>query len=46
MELEANCALKEIIKEQKIMMDKLDDLESRSRWTNLQIDGIQEDAPR
>uniref|UniRef100_A0A8P4K8V1 LINE-1 type transposase domain-containing protein 1 n=1 Tax=Dicentrarchus labrax TaxID=13489 RepID=A0A8P4K8V1_DICLA len=41
---EANCALQEIRQEQKKMMDKLDNLKSRSRQNNLQIYGIQEEA--
>lgn len=41
---DAKCALKDILKEQKIMMDKMDDLESRSRRNNLRIYGIPEDA--
>ena len=41
---DAKRALKDILEEQKIMMDKLDDLESRSRRNNLRIYGIPEDA--
>ena len=41
---DAKRAMKDILKERKIMMDKLNDLESRSRRNNLQIYGIPEDA--
>lgn len=38
---EANGALQDIMQEQKMIMDKLDNLESRSRWNNLRVYGIQ-----
>jgi chromosome segregation ATPase len=41
---DAKRAMKDILKEQKIMMDKLDDLESRSRRNNMRIYSIPEDA--
>lgn len=41
---EANSAMQEILQEQKILVDKLDNLESRSRRTNLRVYGIQEEA--
>ena len=41
---EANCALQEIMQEQKILLDKLDELESRSKRNNLQVYSIQEEA--
>lgn len=41
---EANSAMQEILQEQKILVDKLDNLESRSRRNNLRVYGIQEEA--
>uniref|UniRef100_UPI0037E81A77 pro-interleukin-16 n=1 Tax=Semicossyphus pulcher TaxID=241346 RepID=UPI0037E81A77 len=41
---EANCALQELMMERQGMMDKLEDLEARSRRNNLRIYGVQEDA--
>ncbi|TKS64946.1 LINE-1 type transposase domain-containing protein 1 ES cell-associated protein 11 [Collichthys lucidus] len=40
---EANGALQDIIQEQKMIMDKLDNLESRSRRNNLRVYGIHEE---
>lgn len=41
---QTNGALQEIMQEQKILMNKLDNLESRSRRNNLRVYGIQEEA--
>lgn len=41
---EANCVLEEILEEQKILEDKLDNLESRSRRNNLRVYGIPEET--
>ena len=41
---ESNGALQDIMQEQKKIMDKLDNLESRSRRNNLRVYGIQEEA--
>ena len=41
---EANGALQDMMQEQKMIRDKLDNLESRSRRNNLRVYGIQEEA--
>ena len=42
--IQANGAMQDIIQEQKTIMDKLDNLESRSRWNNLRVYVIQEET--
>lgn len=41
---EANCALQEIMQEQKIPVDKLDNFKSRSPRNNLWVYGIPQEA--
>lgn len=41
---EANCALQKLLKEQKRLTDKVEDLELRSRRNNLRIYGIKENT--